>query len=129
MSTNCLIAIENNDLTVESVYCHWDGYVSYNGNILHNYYDSKTKVRALIDSGNMSILATTPNNTEFYTPNEPAEKFATVKEFVDTVTKGDGYWNIEYVYIFTNGAWMVVDVAADTVLPLSYALSKVEEEA
>lgn len=127
MSTNCLIAIENTDGSVESVYCHWDGYVSYNGNILHNYYDSKTKVRGLIDGGNMSTLGSTADNCEFY-DNEPAEKFASVREFVDTVRSSD-YSSIEFAYIYTNGAWMVIEVVADTVLPLSYALSKVEEEA
>lgn len=126
MSTNSLIAIENNDLSVESVYCHWDGYLAYNGTILQNNYLNMPKLRELIAGGNMSVLKPTISECEFY-GDEPAEKFASIREFMDTVTKTDGYRGIEFVYIYTNGSWMVVDVDAKTVLPLSYALSTMKE--
>lgn len=131
MSTNSLIAIENKDLSVESVYCHWDGYLSYNGNILHDHYDSVEKIRELIDGGNMSVLATTPAECEVYSTcgEEPAEKWACIRDLLDTVRYGDGYSGIEFVYIYTHGAWMVVDVYADTFLSLEKELSKLEEEA
>ena len=34
MSTRSNIAIKRKNGTVESIYCHWDGYLSYNGKIL-----------------------------------------------------------------------------------------------
>jgi len=56
MSTNSRIAILNQDGKVESVYCHWDGYLSNNGNILLNHYQDEAKVRELISLGQISSL-------------------------------------------------------------------------
>jgi len=56
MSTNSRIAILNQDNTVESIYCHWDGYLSNNGNILLNHYQDEAKVRELISLGQISLL-------------------------------------------------------------------------
>jgi hypothetical protein len=56
MSTNSRIAILNENNSVESVYCHWDGYLSNNGNILFNHYKDEAKVRELIALGQISSL-------------------------------------------------------------------------
>ena len=40
MATRSRIAIEKENGTVESIYCHWDGYPENNGRILvENYTD------------------------------------------------------------------------------------------
>ncbi len=57
MATRSRIAIEKEDGTVESIYCHWDGYPENNGEILVNYYTDEKKVQSLIDLGDISILA------------------------------------------------------------------------
>ncbi len=43
MSTRSRIAIENVDNTVTSIYCHFDGYVSHNGDILQNHSQIEIK--------------------------------------------------------------------------------------
>jgi len=56
MATRSRIAIENEDGTVSSIYCHWDGYLSNNGRILANHYTDRKKVEALIALGAISSL-------------------------------------------------------------------------
>lgn len=46
MSTNSTIIKEVNDGYVE-VYCHWDGYLEWNGAILAMFYNTQDKVDAL----------------------------------------------------------------------------------
>lgn len=57
MATRSRIAIEQPDGTVESIYCHWDGYPENNGQILVEHYGDHEKVQALIDLGDISSLA------------------------------------------------------------------------
>ena len=56
MATRSTIALEYADGTVGQVYCHWDGYLSNNGQILLNHYKDPFKVRALLDLGDLSSL-------------------------------------------------------------------------
>ena len=56
MSTNSRIGIEQEDGTVKSIYCHWDGYPSYNGFILNGFYQDRKKVESLISLGDISVL-------------------------------------------------------------------------
>jgi len=56
MGTRSTIAIENADGTVHQVYCHWDGYIDYNGKILFEHYSDPVKLRELIDLGDISSL-------------------------------------------------------------------------
>ena len=56
MSTRSRIGIVNKDGKVVSIYCHSDGYPSYNGNILRKHYKSERKVRELIGLGDISVL-------------------------------------------------------------------------
>ena len=57
MATRSRIAIEKEDGTVLSIYCHWDGYPSNNGKILQENYQDREKVEKLISLGNISSLA------------------------------------------------------------------------
>jgi hypothetical protein len=56
MSTRSQIAILNTDGTIESIYCHNDGYPSHNGRILLESYTDTKKIRKLIAQGSMSVL-------------------------------------------------------------------------
>jgi hypothetical protein len=55
MATRSRIAIENQDGSVISIYCHWDGHIETNGKILFENYD-KEKTEQLIALGNISVL-------------------------------------------------------------------------
>jgi len=56
MGTRSTIAILLNDGTVNSGYCHWDGYLAHNGLILYKHYQDVNKVKELINLGSMSSL-------------------------------------------------------------------------
>jgi hypothetical protein len=56
MGTRSTIALEFADGTVEQVYCHWDGYLDHNGQILAEHYSNPFKLRELIDLGDLSSL-------------------------------------------------------------------------
>ena len=58
MGTRSRIGYELPDHSVVSVYCHWDGYVEYNGKILVEHYLNRDDVKKLIDGGSMSSLRT-----------------------------------------------------------------------
>ena len=57
MGTRSTIALEFADGTVQQIYCHWDGYLEHNGQILQKHYSDPFKLRDLIDLGDMSSLA------------------------------------------------------------------------
>ena len=56
MATRSTIALEFADGTVEQVYCHWDGYLEHNGQILLKHYSDPFKLQRLIDLGAISSL-------------------------------------------------------------------------
>ena len=58
MATRSTIALEFADGTVEQVYCHWDGYLAHNGQILLKHYSDPFKLQRLIDLGALSSLST-----------------------------------------------------------------------
>ena len=54
MSTRSHIGIWNEDGSLDVIYCHWDGYPSYNGAVLlHHYQDPekcKHSTKSLVDT-------------------------------------------------------------------------------
>ena len=54
MATRARIGLLQDDLSVLSVYHHWDGYPEWLGVTLEEHYNTKEKVSKLIDGGNMS---------------------------------------------------------------------------
>ena len=57
MATRSTIAIELSDGKVKQIYCHWDGYLDHNGDILLNHYSDPLKAEAMITLGDISSLA------------------------------------------------------------------------
>ena len=67
MSTRSIIGIINDDNSVNSVYCHYDGYPLYTGYFLKRFFDTTEKVNNLISGGDISQLASKSNweNTKY----------------------------------------------------------------
>lgn len=57
MATTSRIAIEKEDGSVDSVYCHFDGYPEYNGRILVENYNTRELATALVALGSLSALS------------------------------------------------------------------------
>lgn len=56
MGTRSSIGIWNNDGSVKMIYCHWDGYPDHVGAVLLEHYTDETKVRQLLNLGDISSL-------------------------------------------------------------------------
>lgn len=57
MSTRSDIIVERTDGTWARIYCHYDGYLEHNGQILHDHYNSQDRAEAVVAPGDMSTLA------------------------------------------------------------------------
>lgn len=122
MATRSRIAIENQDGTVRSIYCHFDGYPSNNGVLLFENYTTQEKVESLISLGAISFLQEGVEIPEGVTHNfSNQQKGITVAyhrdrggdlciedhKNVEDFIRGDVE---EYGYIFTAaGEWLFVD--------------------
>lgn len=117
MSTRSNICIQNEDGSFDVIYCHFDGYLSQNGQILLDNYADPSKVRALIAPGDLSSLAAeigekhnfnnSPDGECNYYGRDRGEKgvearHMTAKEFGEHETE-------EYVYLFRDGSWFYAD--------------------
>lgn len=117
MATRSTIAIELPSGKIKSVYCHWDGYLSYNGKILQAHYTDAKKVAKLISKGAISSLApeigrkhkfsdTDKGMCTFYARDRGEDvQIDTFKNFDDYKRNLDGQ---EYDYLFTKyGNWRI----------------------
>jgi hypothetical protein len=120
MATRSRIAIENPDNTVTSIYCHFDGYLSNNGEILQNHYTDRDKVEELIALGDISFLRENVESTDNHNFNNPQEGVTVAyhrdrgKDFSQLQHKDvedffdDGLQYTQFAYLFTlDGQWLV----------------------
>ena len=124
MGTRSTIALEYADGSVGQVYCHWDGYLSNNGQILLKHYQDPFKVRELLDEGDMSSLHTTVEGCTFYSergevcPQNMYKDFAEFRkeaqrEEYNYVLRRDGNWYVEFYGEF-NG--LLADAIAEELI-------------
>jgi hypothetical protein len=114
MSTRSTISIQTPEGNIRSIYCHYDGYLSHVGALLHTYYNTEEKVNTLIDLGSLSSLG------EKLIPNPDApHSFVKPQEGVTVAYHRDRGEELhiarlisiheinsqEYNYIFKEGAW------------------------
>jgi hypothetical protein len=112
MGTRSTIALEFADGTVEQVYCHWDGYLEHNGQILAKHYMDPFKVRDLIALGGFSSLDTTVEATKStaYTQRGEDLDINKFKDYEDYVANHQ-YEEYDYILRNDNGVavWFVCD--------------------
>ena len=126
MSTNSTISIKHGEGDYESVYCHWDGYPAWNGQLLYAFYDTADKVNALLEQGDISSLGA---NIGEYVPMDSydqADKEKKYRNFQCSFYKRDrGENNVDkqhcsslreceaqaYNYLFdeTDGKWYLIE--------------------
>lgn len=75
MSTRSRIGIINEDGSIQSIYCHWNGYYDYNGVVLYDDYQTIEKIKQLINLGSISYLASEiePNDGDRHTFDHPCD--------------------------------------------------------
>ena len=101
MSTRSNIGIKRKNGNIEVVYCHSDGYLSYNGKMLLDNYQNLDKVNSLIDLGDMSYLKEDIESTFFYGRDREEENVDKIvyNNLEDYLNKVDSLF-IEYIYLF-----------------------------
>jgi len=127
MGTRSRIGVMHGD-KCKSVYCHWDGYLSHNGAILQEHYDS-AKANHLVALGDMSSLRSEigekhdfsrlevpmddevydklyGNMTTFYGRDrgEKDTEFQVAQTFAEFLEQCDNC-AAEYYYIMKDGVW------------------------
>lgn len=56
MGTRSSIGVMQQDGSVKSIYCHWDGYYSHVGKMLYKHYNTEEKANAVVALGGLSSL-------------------------------------------------------------------------
>jgi len=146
MGTRSRIAVMHGDVC-KSVYCHWDGYLDYNGKMLLEHYDS-SKANFLVALGDLSSLKPNidiPEGVE-HSFDDPAEditvfygrdrgekstEFKVDHTFEEFLKRCDDCC-AEYYYIMRDGVWYVgttygpADRLGNKLVPLTEALAMEE---
>jgi hypothetical protein len=103
MGTRSRVAVMHGDVC-KSVYCHYDGYLSYTGEILNKHYDS-TLANALVARGDNSGVKETLEEMNFYSDRGETDVSwqvaHTFEEFLEQVES----CGAEYYYVMRDGVW------------------------
>lgn len=155
MGTRSRIAVMHGTVC-KSVYCHWDGYLEHNGEILQKHYDS-AKANQLVALGDISSLRPEigekhafsklevpmdgeaydklyGNMTTFYGRDrgETGCEWQVAHTFEEFLEQADGC-GAEFYYVMRDGVWYVGNFYSSTALyktltPLAQALETLEVE-
>ena len=142
MGTRSTIALEYADGTVQQVYCHWDGYLENNGQILRDHYTDAFKLRELIDLGDLSSLGErigtqhafdkAPEGECTFYKRDRGETGTEAKKFANFEDYKANHQYEEYEYILRNvdgtATWFVAD-HSDKYVTLAEAFASVKETA
>ena len=148
MGTRSRIGVMHGD-KVKSVYCHWDGYLEHNGQILQEHYDS-AKANHLVALGDLSSLKSkigeehpfgyhgTDMSAEEYNTKfsdmctfygrdrgETGTDFKVTHTFAEFLEQANGC-GAEYYYIMRDGVWYCGTTYENT-HPLSRTLTVLSE--
>ena len=123
MGTRGRIGIQLNGNSILSAYHHWDSYPEWLGKVLVEHYNTKEKVEALIDGGDMSVCWTdegwnsdgiTVRNKEEFGPQYYSERGEDCpprfdEDMFDFVYEKEN--NEEYAYVWTvNNKWVCMQM-------------------
>lgn len=124
MGTRSFIAHKTAD-GYRAIYCHWDGYPSWNGRILYQHYSDPAKLDALLDLGDISSLGTgLGEKHDFNDSGNDDVTTAYGRDRGDTGTEARAYPTLamlfaaangcwaEYVYVLENGRWGFTPIGA-----------------
>ena len=103
MGTRSRVAVMHGDVC-KSVYCHFDGYLEYTGQILLKHYDS-TKANLLVSMGDNSGVKETVEEMNFYKDRgEEDVSWQVAHSFEEFLEQVDGCCG-EYYYVMRDGVW------------------------
>lgn len=117
MSTRSTIALELPNGMVGQIYCHYDGYLSHNGKILLEHYNTPAKIAELIELGDISVLAPEigvkhdfnerVNTCKFY-GRDRGDTDTEARAFESVENYKNNYQHEEYNYLMTRDGVLLV---------------------
>lgn len=136
MSTRSRIGYTMKNNKIRSIYCHYDGYPEGVGKTLLQYYNSWSKIKPLIDLGDISSLGLTIGKKHDFDNEKLRNKMTTfygrdrgekgTKARVDSSSESyvniNKDWDIEYFYLYENDEWLVLPAGTDNWKPLKKVL-------
>ena len=124
MSTRSRIAIENQDGTVTSVYCHFDGYVKGVGKTLFENYNRET-TEQLVALGDLSQLNESTETTIAYCRDRGEDLKNTIYIDVEELFEMNSRGGLNYVYCLTkDNIWLVNKTTSNQVNVLEVILEE-----
>lgn len=120
MATRSNIAIVNEDKSITSIYCHYDGYPEYVGKLLLNHYNNVGIVNELMELGDLSQLCEklySDNNSHTFDKPQKGVCVAYGRDRGETGTNSRTFEDLgefednaknswaDYQYLFDNGKW------------------------
>ena len=131
MATRSNIWIQIDENTFKGIYCHWDGYIESNGEILFNHYNDRDKVLKLIQLGDISSLAENIGTKhDFYKfPEDECNVYHRDREekynqFIENSIDPSILCREEYAYLYTLDNEWLVSKYKRKFIPLEKALEK-----
>ena len=118
MATRSTIAVQLADGSIRQVYCHWDGYLEHNGQILFKYYNSQELAELVTSGGAIGVLEArfTPTGDHSFGAPEDAVTVLYARDRGEDLNQGvyvdyDAYMSQgqreEFNYLFIDGHWEV----------------------
>jgi len=125
MATRSRIAIENQDGTVTSIYCHFDGYLEGVGKKLFNHYD-REKTEKLMELGDISVLGESTLDTIAYHRDRGEDFFRIIYIDLEEFIEKNQCGGVDYLYVLTkDDIWLVNKT---TSVHTRYLKEELEEE-
>jgi hypothetical protein len=140
MATRSSIAVQHEDSYISQIYCHSDGYLSWNGAKLLQHYNTFELASELVSHGDASVIYGRIHPTGEHSFNKPesgvcifygrdrGEKHVspTVYMSMNEYIKNGQFHG--YDYIFMNGIWLVTFADFNEFIPLNQALLRFERD-
>ena len=141
MATRSTVSYQDENGYIHQVYAHYDGYLSGNGKILQENYNTFEKVKELVSMGNISVLEETIGIQHDFNTSDPA--YDNMTTFYDRdrgeSCQGAAVWSSfddyemnaqfeEYNYLFTqDGVWSVFIERNQEWFDLEFELNNLED--
>ena len=115
MSTRSDIAMQQENGTYQSIYCHFDGYPTHNGKLLLEHWTNPVKIKQLMELGDLSGLGEElGNETQSWKSPNPKWCLAYARDRGETDCDSMTYpdlgtllenSNNDFLYVFSDNKW------------------------
>jgi len=125
---HCAIGLENQDGSIEGVYCYQNGEPEVSGLVLFEYYSLPERIEDLVSHGDLVCLGKELNECEFYIDDrgESDEDAGSInhdsyEEFINFYRSS----GCDHFYIFRDNSWLYSSIQNPEQIELSTVVEKI----